>query len=1079
MELLGLLAIGIVIGIPVMAIVALVRSGSTRRLAEDSSYKISELQGDVARLQREIRELSGRVENLSKSFTASAAAVEGQEPQRAAQPVATPSVQVAPAVKPAAEAPAEQVARVETPPAPPLAPEIPAIPKAPEPAQMPSPARKPEPAVSATFRQVPPEIAAFRAAGAGAGAEKVSAPPPPPPAPRPHPTTAEQPPFAQQPRRAETMPAAAPSFAHYEAAPPRESFVSRLRGSLPFEEFLGMNLFAKVGIVLLVLGFAWLGRMEFGSMGPGARVALIYAVAGVLLGGGVWLENRERYRLVGRTGIGGGWALLFFTTYAMNHVAAMAVLASNAIDCVLMLIVAVVMVAHTLRYRSQLVTGLAFLLAFSTVALSQDSVYALVAGVILAIGIVAIALRMSWFELEVFGILTSYANHFYWLYKLYPDGVAGHAFPQFWPSAIILVLYWAIFRASYIARRISAPREESISTVAALLNTILLLVVLKFQATHPELAFRALLGLGALEFILGQLPVTRRRRAAFVLLTVIGTLLVFAAAPFKFTGNNIALFWMIAAEALLIAGIVQFERLFRILGLLGGVFTGALVVYESWGIFELRQSSESPLVKDGILLLTCGALFYLNALFIGRKWRELLNSYESAFTTMQSYLGCVTVFLGMWAIFAAEWTAVAWAALLFAAALGVRSFNDKHLLAQAWALAVAAGIRAAVFNCDFANPYPHHIAARLITIPMLAVVVYLAAWALSKVRDSRQYLYWSLLWAGSTLLAVLAWLELPQPWVAPVWAAMAIALCLIGRWIKLPEVTYQEHVLAAAATVQLILSNVEAPTALERYLPMLGCATAFYAISRFCTQAAADYRRPAAWAHTWVATGLVALLAWRESPQPWLTVVWALFAVGLAIFDRIFDVEELPYQAHVLAALAVVRAASLNLFVDDKWHGVSLRLVTVGILVVALYVLARWVRLPQSLSATEDRHVYTWVAAGLASWLLWRELQPISVAPALASFGLLLFEIGAWKKQRQLRFQSYTLLAASFARIFFVNLSAATLPGEALSPRIYTVAPLALIFFYVWMRLQSTQAKPETGRWSASDLIAYFGTGWC
>ena len=49
-----------------------------------------------------------------------------------------------------------------------------------------------------------------------------------------------------------------------------------------------------------------------------------------------------------------------------------------------MLLVAIAMVAHTLRYQSQLITGLAFLLAFSTVALSQDNVYSLVAGVVLA-----------------------------------------------------------------------------------------------------------------------------------------------------------------------------------------------------------------------------------------------------------------------------------------------------------------------------------------------------------------------------------------------------------------------------------------------------------------------------------------------------------------------------------------------------------------------------------------------------------------------------------------------------------------------------------------------------------------------
>ena len=129
--------------------------------------------------------------------------------------------------------------------------------------------------------------------------------------------------------------------------------------------------------------------------------------------------------------------------------------------------------------------------------------------------------------------------------------------------------------------------------------------------------------------------------------------------------------------------------------------------------------------------------------------------------------------------------------------------------------------------------------------------------------------------------------------------------------------------------------------------------------------------------------------------------------------------------------------------------------------------------MPESLNA---RHAYTWVASALAAWLLWSELQPISVAVGLAVFGVVLFELGTWWQQKQIRLQAYAALTAAFARIFFVNLTAATLPGESLSPRIYTVVPIALIFFFVWTQLQSEKAKPEIGRWSPRDLIAYFGT---
>ncbi len=737
---------------------------------------------------------------------------------------------------------------------------------------------------------------------------------------------------------ARTVPASAkvqvklPPSAPREPEQPRKSLGERLRSTLPFEELLGMNLFAKIGIVLLVLGFALLGRVALISMGPGPRVAMTYTAAAAMLGGGIWLEARERYRLIGRTGIGGGWALLFFTTYAMYHVPAMTVMSSNTLNCILLLIVAIAMVAHTLRYESQLVTGLAFLLAFSTVALSQDSVYALTAGIILAAGIVAIALRMGWYELEVFGILASYANHFYWLYRLFPDGIAGHTFPQFWPSAIILIFYWAIFRVSYVARRISAPSEEKISTIAALLNTMLLLAVMKFQSTRPELAFYALLGLGAMEFIFGQFKVTRRRRPAFILLTVIGATLMFASVPFNFSGNSIALFWMIAAEVLLIAGIVQLEVIFRRLGLIAGFVTGLLVVYEAWDIIDFRQHSDLPRIQDGILLLTCSALFYANALFIRRRWSSLFETFDGQIATFHSYIGCITAFLGVWALFAGDWTALGWGALMLGVILGNKFLDDNHLLAQGWGLFAAVGFTAVAVNGHLSDTYPHHIAARLVTLPIIALVFYVSAWALSGTGDFRLNLRFLAMWAGSCLLVLLAWFEVAPAWVALIWMALAVAFSLIARRLKLRDFAYQGHVLAVAVGAQLFAVNLYAERPLERYLPFFGCAAAFYAISRFCTLRDAPYRRPAAWMHTWAATALIAALAWNESPQLWLVAVWAGFALALAIVDRIFDVEEFPYQAHVLALLAVLRAVTLNLYAQDQWRGVDLRLITVSIL---------------------------------------------------------------------------------------------------------------------------------------------------
>ena len=1050
MELFVVLISGLVLSIPVMAIVALVRTGKLRDLLDASNTEhrreLEFLRKQVERLQRDLNHMAERE----------------PKPGAASEPVRAADIA---GVKPAA---------VEPPPAPkPVVRPPHMIPApAPVPTQVPQVAKAEEPAPLAPKVEPAPRVPAFAASHASpispmvtrkeASIPKAVTP------------SATSDPQAAAPPRTPPPAPAAPTFA--AVAPPRKSLRERLGATLPLEEILGMNVFAKIGIILLVLGFALLGRMALIAMEPGQRVALIYAVSAAMLGGGIWLETKERYWLLGRAGIGGGWALLFFTTYALHHVSAMAVLDSDTVDCVLMLAVAISMVAHTLRYKSQVVTGLAFLLAFSTVALSQDSVYALSAGVILALGIVAIGLRMQWYELELFGILATYANHFYWLYKLYPDGFAGRSFPQFWASVIILLLYWLVFRVSYVARGISSQRQESVSTSAALLNTIALLGVMRFQSTRPELAFYALLALGAAEFVFGQISPSRRRRIAFKLLTVMGTILIFAAVPFKFSGNNIALFWMIAAELLIAAGVLQPEIVFQRLGAIAGTLTGCLIVFEAHNIVEFRKGSESALVKDGILLLTTALLLCINAHFVRRKWAQLFQRVDCVLAGIQGYLGAATAFFAVWALCASDWTALGWAALFLAACAGKSRFNDNHLVVQAWAFAGIVLYRCAVVNCHFDVVYPHHLAARLITLPVLAFGFYFGAWVLSGVADARKPLRFLALWAGSVLLSVLIWTEVSQPWVALVWVAFAVPLVMVARRIRVAEFTYHAHVLAVAAVAQLAAFNLNATPSIDRYLPFLGCAAAFCTISRFSTLKDAPYRRFAGWAHTWVATALVAALAWHESPQPWLAAVWAGFALTLALIDRIFSVEELPWQANALAFLAVARVVTVNLYETDAWRGIHLRLITVAIVIACLYSVARWIRLPQWLSDNEGRHVYTWVASCLVAWLMWTELQPVALAVAWAVFGLILFEIAQWKNQIQLRWQAFLALAGAFARMFFVNLTAEAAAGERISPRLYTIVPLALIYFYVWSRLRPAKA-PDEERWNPADLIAHFGTG--
>ena len=216
-------------------------------------------------------------------------------------------------------------------------------------------------------------------------------------------------------------------------------------------------------------------------------------------------------------------------------------------------------------------------------------------------------------------------------------------------------------------------------------------------------------------------------------------------------------------------------------------------------------------------------------------------------------------------------------------------------------------------NCHLEAPYPHHLALRLVTLPLLAAIFYVTAWVASGEEQFRVLLRSYSLLAGTALLATLAWLEMSPSWVALAWLGLAVALCAVVRKVRVEHRSWQEHRSPSMVAARLAMVNLSAATSMECYLPVLVSAAVFYAISRRCTAAEAEYKPMAAWAHTWAATGLLAALAWHEAAQPWLAVVWVSFALALAIVDRFLKLEELPLQAHALALLSIGQAAKFNL----------------------------------------------------------------------------------------------------------------------------------------------------------------------
>jgi uncharacterized membrane protein len=842
------------------------------------------------------------------------------------------------------------------------------------------------------------------------------------------------------------------------------SLAQRFKSSLDLEETLGTNWLNKLGIVILVLGVAFFLAYQLKTLGPAGKVLVGYAVGGLLLGAGVWFERHDLYRVLARAGVGGGWALLFFTTYAMYHVPAAQMLTSQLTDLILMLAVTTVMVLHTLRYRSQVVTGLAFLLAFLTVTVSHSNVYSLSAGGVLAAGLVVMVGRMQWFELEVFGILASYLNHYLWLRPIIePMHGHRHPFPEFAASAGILALYWVVFRVSYLLRQPQDERQEHISTLAALLNTLLLLLLFKYQSAHPEWAFWALLTIGAIETVLAQLPVTRRRRSAVIVLSTLGVVLLVAAFPFRYSGMRLSVFWLLEAEALLLIGVWTREIVFRRLGAVAAlVAAGHMISVDAARVYGMRMDdadlrSHPPVA---ILFAVAAIVFYTNAHWVSRRWSGLFeHEFDRRLMARLSYAGAFMAFTGAWILLPEAWSAVAWAALGLALALARRRWTLAELGYQANLLAAATVVRALSINLEATTKY-HCVTQRLISVVLVAALLYITSrwsWATEDGKgltlgthlfSARQVVGGAYTWAASFLLALVTWYELRPIGVAVAWMVGGLILLEAGLSRKSLQSRLQGYAAFAASFLRIWFVNLNAsgnPGEISpRFYTLVPLTLAFFyaywrlhEASGHLGELERKYR--AADFCCWLGTITFAALMRFELPADWVATAWAALALALLAVAWRSGRRLFLHQALLVGAGVLMRTLLHNFYErsyfpapvqESRWVCVG---TTVALLFISLPILFQLrskgrAELPEGiffrvLAALSRRpeQVFFFIALTLLTVLLAVEMRHGMVTLSWGVEGVAVFLLALWLGERSFRLSGLGLLLLCVGKIIVVD----------------------------------------------------------
>jgi hypothetical protein len=647
----------------------------------------------------------------------------------------------------------------------------------------------------------------------------------------------------------------------------------------------------------------------------------------------------------------------------------------------------------------------------------------------------------------------------------------------------MLLFYWLTFRISYVVRHTKTDHEEHVSTAAALLNTILLLGAMKFQSVQPRLAYLALLGIGALEFAIAQLPITRRRRLAFVLLSVMGAALMIAAPPFHFSSNNVAILWLLGAELFLFAGILVKEVVFRRIGLLTGVLVGlhlALVDFEP--VMKFRVKSDDALVSAAVLFGLCAVVLCANALTCETRWKALFNSFfDFRVLQLHSYLAAASAMVAAWALVTKDWTVLAFAGIMLVLTLLTRGFPSPDLQIQYEVVGAVTFARALTVNLHVNSPAGAHLHARLISFPILAAAFYLVA-RLARPEDdfAKRAVPAAFTVMGSALLASLIWYEVPNLWQPLAFSAFGLLLSEVARALRYPWLAWHTHAASVLALFTAITPN-RIPIPLWHGMPVycisaLSVLAGFYWIAVRPGSTEERHHSAARGLYTWAAAGLAAWVLWELLPPPWIAVGWIAYGAALVLVAERLPYPQLFWQANALAVLAAIRTIDFNYGVEQKlWHALGLRTVSVSLVAAGLYFLARK-GAPNPESKPYVAYLHSFAATGLLVLLGWYESPNGWLAPLWAGFALVLAWIDHRFDLEELGWQAHLLSLLALVRCTTYNLYL-TVTWHNVSVRLLSLA-LDATFFYAMSRVSR---MPQEWRerdlhhvysWAASTLVS-------
>lgn len=634
----------------------------------------------------------------------------------------------------------------------------------------------------------------------------------------------------QQLERRAGLQAPAPATARVAPPPPKPLSPTPQPARAPskdaLETTIGRYWLNRIGIGSLVLGIVFFILYSFQYLGPVAKLLIGFAVGGSLLGTGTWLDRRRGWGWYARGLIGGGWAIVYFTTYAMHHVPAVRILPSALVDLLLLVAVTAGAVRHALAYRSPVITAFAFMLGFITTSISSITFFTLASSACLVIALVTVAVRMKWHGLCLYGVLASYLTHVWWIQPqmavspMFAFPWATMAQTQFWLTAGFLSLYWAAYTVAILALDEEQAKGR---TMTALLVNALMFVTQMDTALRSAYDARYLLlaGVGAAYLALSRMATIRKLPALSTAQLLIGLTLITLAIPDRLSDRWTSALWTIEVASLAWLGLRYDRWAYRLFAAFLGVAVLGRFLFHDARLTDPVQLAGFDIPWRLFIGGVSAAVFSAAAAVYRRlEFRNRLRSLESQAFHLYAAAAAVMVWNLTWLEGSRAWIACLWSAEAAAVVwLGWR-LKDRGLRMQgiAW-----LGLAAYLALTDLIiQPAGWSLAAACGVAGLLyGIGLLYRADPPGECFAIEEHLTSACIAAASLVLTGALWREVPSRWLSLAWAGEGFALVALGFALREKAFRYSGLAVFAALVLKILLVDLAAAETIYRILSFI------------------------------------------------------------------------------------------------------------------------------------------------------------------------------------------------------------------------------------------------------------------